>query len=539
MLYFIPAWYQPGTWSENEQKWYIRREHTEFDDTVKQIQLFHRGKVYPYQITLLSYTPNLRHFLHRQGIYHAPYWSCFDAIQEVQRKKTMVLSFHNLNWPEQIEFIYTPFAMVAMLQGEKYAQVEFGEDGNPIQIDLYRQGNLWRRNIYDDRGFLSSSVVYDQGEILYRDYLMENGIWKLRCFQEDGHVEINPGCATYLLQTGEREERREFQSRRYGRIEDVIEEVYAAYTAMTDKSDIFCIAMKDQHTDLLQRTLSGRTKILSFYEDRVAIEKWTQIPGIVAEADYLIADSGENREMLRDKTKGSSLRIKNITPFDSREDFGISQQLNVQKILVPVDGMEEDTFAWLIPELGKYLQQNENARMIFFTREASYNRKEVLLKLARKYLRLVGMKEEWAGETQNSTAENPIDTENRVPVRFYVEQCVDELAVSKCIREQRLVVDMRSTVEVYLRVAALSAGIPQLVATGTQFVEDGKNGRIVKQPEELNEAIHFYLDSLANWNDAMIASYELGKRFSSEVLIEEWKEVIDSVRRDSRITNGR
>ena len=55
MLYFIPAWYQQNKWSEHEQIWYERRMHTEFDDTVKQIQLFHRNKVYPYQILLLSF----------------------------------------------------------------------------------------------------------------------------------------------------------------------------------------------------------------------------------------------------------------------------------------------------------------------------------------------------------------------------------------------------------------------------------------------------------------------------------------------------
>ena len=43
MLYFIPAWYQQDQWCENEQRWSIRRMHTEFDDTVKQIQLFHRN----------------------------------------------------------------------------------------------------------------------------------------------------------------------------------------------------------------------------------------------------------------------------------------------------------------------------------------------------------------------------------------------------------------------------------------------------------------------------------------------------------------
>ena len=87
MLHFIPAWYQQGKWCENEQYWRVRRMYTEFDDTVKQVQLFHRSRAYPYQILLLGFSPNFRHFLHRQGVYRAPYWSCFDAIQEVRRKK--------------------------------------------------------------------------------------------------------------------------------------------------------------------------------------------------------------------------------------------------------------------------------------------------------------------------------------------------------------------------------------------------------------------------------------------------------------------
>ena len=150
---------------------------TEFDDTVKQIQLFHRNRACPYQIILLSFAPNFRHFLHRQGVYRAPYWSCFDALQAVRRKKVMVLSFHNLKWPEGIEFVYTPFVVVAMLNKEKYAQIDFGEDGNPIRIDLYRGGKLWRRNLYDDRGFVSGTILYEKEQPLYQDYLMENGMW--------------------------------------------------------------------------------------------------------------------------------------------------------------------------------------------------------------------------------------------------------------------------------------------------------------------------------------------------------------------------
>ena len=116
---------------------------------------------------------NFRHFLHRQGVFHAPYWSCFDAIQEVKKKKAAVFSFHNLDWPEGIEFVYTPFVVIAYLHNTKYAQIDFGEAGNPIQVSMYKKEVLSRRNIYDDRGFVSSTEVYDNGRMLYTDYLTE------------------------------------------------------------------------------------------------------------------------------------------------------------------------------------------------------------------------------------------------------------------------------------------------------------------------------------------------------------------------------
>ena len=81
-----------------------------------------------------------------------------------------MFSFHNLNWPEHIEFIYSPFALIAQLRGEKYAQVEFGEDGNPIQVDMYQENKLTRRNIYDDRGFVSSTIIFESGKPVYQDY---------------------------------------------------------------------------------------------------------------------------------------------------------------------------------------------------------------------------------------------------------------------------------------------------------------------------------------------------------------------------------
>ena len=118
---------------------------------------------------------------------------------------------------------------------------------------------------------------------------------------------------------------------------------------------------------------------------------------------------------------------------------------------------------------------------------------------------------------------------DEVKVRFFVEQCVDELSVSKCIREQRILVDMRNIPELYLQISALSVAIPQLVRTKTQFVEEGENGFVIKRVQDLPEYLDFYLFSMSNWNDAKVCSYELGKKYTTRVLLDKWKEVIETV----------
>lgn len=534
MLYFIPAWYQQGQWSESEQNWYVRRAHTEFDDTVKQIQLFHRSGAFPYQIMLLSFAPNFRHFIHRQSIYHASYWSCFDAIQEIRRNKVMMLSFHDINWPDGIEFIYNPFVIIAMLHGVKYAQIEFGEDGNPIQIDMFQDGKICRRNLYDDRGFVSATIVYEDGKPLFQDYLMENGIRKMRCFMSDGHVEINQNYPNYLILYKGKEYKGVFIGQTYNSIDEVIIEVLRAYIELTQHNDIFCAAMHERHAKVLENVLKDRKLILTFFENRFDINKHTDMLKFVERADYIITDSQDNTKRLLMASSQINAHIVDITPYDSRVDFGISQQLNVQKILVPVDGIEEEIFQNLILYLGQYLLKNRNAQIHLFTRNAAYNRIKELLKKTRRYLAQADMEEQWAQQEQEKISENKLEAEEmeleeEIPIRFFVEQCVDELSVSKCMREQRVIVDMRDVPELYLRIAAISVGIPQIVHAETKFVKHKKNGYILQNIQELPEVLDYYLDGLNNWNEAMIYSYELGKEYTTKVLVEKWKEVIDIV----------
>ena len=506
-MYFVPSWYHGNEYKENEQYFYVRRAVTEFDDSVKQIQMFNRNNIMDYKILNLSYSPNFRHFLHRQSVFHAPYWSCFDAIQEIKRKQVDILSFHDLMWPDHTEFVYTPFCIVAYVNNMKYAEVQFGEDGNMIEVFLFKENTLIRKNIYDDRGFLSSSIVFDKGNPLYKQFLDEKGIWKFYQFFEDGHIEINGENPFYLIDN----KRYKFNCLNYNSMESLIEEVFSTYLAeMTSTDDIFCLAMHVLHHDMLEKLFEKRKTILSFYQNRLELFDDPELKSLIRNTNYCIVDSKHKISLLEDYAE-KKLPIVDITPFDTRADFGISQQLTVQNILVPIDTIEQSKFEELIVLFASYFKTNETARVHFFTRNANE-------RLARK-------------ET-NDKAEFDLDEEKKVPIKFFVDQCVDELSISKCIREQRIMVDVTSRPDLYLQISCISSAIPQIVSFNTQYVHDGKNGFIVKEVSEVLNGLKYYLDNITNWNKCMIYSYELGKEYNTASLIRKWKGVMKQVEQD-------
>ena len=537
MLYFIPAWYQKNDWKEDEQFWHSRRMKTETDDKVKQIQLFQRNSIYENKILLLSYAPNFRHFLHRQSAFRVPYWSVFDAMQEVRRKKQAILSFHNLNWPRNIEFIYTPFSVIAMLNGERYANMEFGEYGNLIQVDLYQSGQISRKNVYDDRGFISCTTVYENGNKVYDLYLTDKGVWKL-CHFVDGHVVINPRRKHYLIRTPRGEEHIPFLKDTYGSMEEVIEEVLASALQATRDTDIFCVAAHGQHLPLLDRLLAGRKTIFSVFQQRLAVENDQTALSILSRANCIVTDSEGNLEALSRKQELDNILKVNIPPYDTRVEPGISLQMNVQKILVPVDHLPPEAMEAVIKYLAGYLKSNKDARIHLFTRNAAFNQVDTLLNRTSEILKRSGYPSAWARKESGNKRENLLEDEDQIPILFTVEQCVDELSVNKCMREQRLLVDLADVPDLFLQISCVSMGIPQILKTATQYMKPGKNGRINRDISRLGEDLNYYLESLSNWNEAAVQSHELGKAHTTQYLIDQWKEVIVRLENNTSIAAG-
>ena len=59
--------------------------------------------------------------------------------------------------------------------------------------------------------------------------------------------------------------------------------------------------------------------------------------------------------------------------------------------------------------------------------------------------------------------------------------------------------------------------------------EHKKNGYLIQDYSKIEESISFYLDSMENWNEALVACYEIGKEYTTKNLLDSWRRVLDVV----------
>ena len=359
---------------------------------------------------------------------------------------------------------------------------------------------------------------------------MEDGVWKLRYYYKDGHVEINKTSSFYLIEYNNTKRRRRFSRRIYDNLEQVIYEVLTAYLELTSYSDIFCVAMHNLHAGLLGKALRYEKKILSFFQDRYQITDYQEELNMVRKADYVVVDSKESVRRIYKMFRISPEHIVAIPPYDTRVEEGTSLQCGIQKVMLAVDGLDDRLLGAVVRILGEHVSRKKGVQVCLFTRDARYDRKQKLLEQVRAELAKGDMPEGWAAEDGNGmVAENDLEMEEKVPVLFVPEQCVDELSVSKCMREQWLLIDLREVPEQYLQIKAVSFGIPQIVRQKTEFIVDDGNGIILTKGKRLPKALDYYLDGFEHWNEARIFSYGISREYTTERVLNMWGEVMDSV----------
>ena len=354
----------------------------------------------------------------------------------------------------------------------------------------------------------------------YQEYLMENTIWKLRVNASDGSVMVNPSYPMYDTKTGE----KQFCKLSYGSLDEVIQEVMSGFVNETGTKDTFFVAAHSLHMNVLGEVLRGRKVVYTFFEERYDYSKIHGIKSYLKASEYIITDSEHTTKIIKDNLSDENLSIMDIPPYDTRMDFGISQQLKVQNILIPIDGLDAAVYRAIIRKVSEYLCINDLAMVHIFTRNAQWGHEDNIRKELAGILKEYGYDTGWV-----SKADNIDENEKRIKQRFFIDVCVDERTISKCINEQRVILDLRGVVDVFLYITAISKGVPRISFSEDQFLHDGQNGIIIDDHDQIGTSLAFYLDSLENWNAALVACYEAGKNYKTEVLLDKWRKVLGIV----------
>ncbi len=511
-----------------DRQFYRAADFSEFDDTVSQIHMFaEEGE--DIMLLPLCYAPNLRRFQHRMGIMGVPAESVFDRIQNIRGDSPGIISFRDLPWPEDIEWSYTPMVVVGYQNGLRTAKVEFDEDGNMLWVNLYEptasengvKMQMKVRYVFDDRGFLSSALRFENGQPVCRDY-----------FDRRGFMQIREDAVTGAVDVSEYEKDR-FQKMHYNSLAELIhEELLEIKKEKLAAYDTIVMASNINHNLLVFKAFERRQVILSFYGNRYPLENTIMLRGDVAFATAVVTDTEETADKIREVTGDLGQRIYDISPFDTRLSLGKSQFTKMLKIFCPIDGLQEPIRERAIKQMFQLAGANQNVYITFVTRSNDSDAVSDLQRELQGILEPMGIRGLAIDGLEKATASEELFgmLKEKHSARIFVKNCMHETEIVRELRDSRIIVDIRDNPDQYIQIAGISTGLPQVNYRNTRYIRHQKNGYMIHNIADLTLAINYYLESLAHWNESLIYCIDLKSTFTGSVIVARYKEMISSRR---------
>ena len=352
MYRFIPSWYSSVfKWHASETPGRAKRDGYEFDDTVNQVRMFLSAGE-DVEIMVLAYMPRMRNFLHRQGLSSVRVFSVFDKVQGIEESRCGLLSYQDLEWPEDVEFVFTPFVISAFSQNRYFARIDLSQEGALLWIDyLGEDGKTERRNLFDDRGFLSSTLFFEEDEVVRQDFFDMSGRLVLRHQILEGKLEQFANGTV---------------KRTYASEEEMIAKVLGKHLASSAQEDTIIIASKEQHNAIAIQSAKGRSVVLSYFEDRFDLKKEEALQRDTSYAKLIVTDTEHTAKLIREVVGGKT-PIYDISPFDTRLSLGKSQRIRELKVFMPIDFLEEPFRGYALAQIFAFMQKNPDVSLLVGT----------------------------------------------------------------------------------------------------------------------------------------------------------------------------
>ena len=87
-----------------------------------------------------------------------------------------------------------------------------------------------------------------------------------------------------------------------------------------------------------------------------------------------------------------------------------------------------------------------------------------------------------------------------------------------------MIIDLNEEPDLYTQIAGISAGIPQINRTKTEYVDHLKNGYVLSNGEkELAKGVDYFFSALKPWNESLVYSVEKIQAYTGHRLVDKWE----------------
>lgn len=521
MYYFIPFLERNNpSWQASIVPWYRTPYRLEFDDILHQIRIFKRQELES-KMLWLTYHPHLRYLLHRQDLLESEVFSVFDAIQNIEAEEMHPLQLKDLAWDEDCDFIYTPFVVVVKQQGELYAEIEYGSEGFISYITYFKDDQVDFICYFDDRGFLSSLVEFKDQKPATRYYYNAKGQWQLRenLQGEEPIVKVNPALSY------------RFEKLAYESIDELIWEFLTKFLNQDYQvGDSFVLAANTKFQDqLLEKLPKEAPKIISFFIERNQADDLQTHRQVVEQSRMLISDRKDFLERLQETYPQFASKMHHLPSFDTRLKLGISQRLKESKIYVQLDiQMQQDPE--VLYEIMHFVSKNPLTEVVFSVFNAEGYQIEALQEQLDSLILERLNPRDLLKDSVVSDAENTLEENTKDDYRFKIINLNDEMGLIRELEYTRLIVDLNPVANIYTQIAGISAGIPQINRHESEYVTHLQNGYILSDLSEFSKAGHYFLDTLKNWNQALIYSIDKIRQNTGDQFVDKWEKWLEEAK---------
>ncbi|MDG4969782.1 accessory Sec system protein Asp1 [Lactococcus lactis] len=502
MIIFVPSWKDTASIDGGT------------DDLIGPIRSFILSEE-KYQILVSDYVPNLRYFLHRFDLLESNYFSIFDELQGFYGMEQKAVDFKNINFPCEVIFTYTPRMILAFQNNVLVGKILLGEGSQVSEVHHFRESQLQMIDIYDDRGFISSQKFYRNNALEYTSYLDSAGEEIFVQFAWRGDCVVNLKNNHGL--------KHEY----YDSIEQIQFECIESKLS-DQRSQQLVVTATNDNLEYINNLCWKHQIILSVSQTHLkkTYEYNSRFKDIVTNLKNIFVDSSRQFDDFIELGIPKD-KLRKTSSFDTRLTLSITQELKEEIVLLDIRRLNQSEYSDVLISIISYFEKEriaeETSRKFKLIIRTLPQDKQVIL----EYIDVIflnkfpkEMSKIQVGEARNidnivlKKSLSKIDIVQELRTSIVVRDMNSEEELLKTIHQTRLVIDLAEEPDLFTQIVAISAGIPQINSTASDYVTHKENGWILADWSELIHGLDYYLSNLSHWQQARTFSIDKIKKYS-------------------------